>query len=35
MRKPNKSKRKRDKKYLKDMLRGNIDKDDYHDYNDV
>tara|TARA_Y100000296_G_C5066166_1_gene202468 strand:- start:106 stop:288 length:183 start_codon:yes stop_codon:yes gene_type:complete len=26
--------RKKDKKYLKDMLQGNIDKDAYHEYND-
>ena len=33
--KSNGSKRKKDKKYLRDMLRGDIDKDAYHDYNDV
>jgi hypothetical protein len=26
--------RKKDKKYLKDMLQGDIDKDAYHEYND-
>lgn len=35
MRKPSKTKRKKDKKYLSDVLRGDIDTDSYHDYNDV
>ena len=35
MKKPSKSKRKKDKKYLSDVLRGDIDTDSYHDYNDV
>ena len=30
---PAKHKRVRDKKYLKDMMRGDIDIDSYHDYN--
>tara|TARA_R110000824_G_scaffold286043_2_gene474151 strand:+ start:968 stop:1159 length:192 start_codon:yes stop_codon:yes gene_type:complete len=34
-RRPSKSERKKDKKYLKDMMNGDIDKDSYHDYNDV
>lgn len=29
-----KNERKKDKKYLKDMLQGDIDKDTYHEYND-
>lgn len=35
MRRPSKSKRKKDKKYLSDVLRGDIDTDSYHDYNDM
>ena len=35
MNRPSKRKRKKDKKYLSDMLRGDIDTDDYHDYNDA
>jgi len=34
MRKASKNKRKKDKKYLSDVMRGDIDIDDYHDYND-
>jgi hypothetical protein len=30
-----KSKRKKDKRYLSDMLGGNIDSEDYYDYNDI
>jgi len=31
--KPSKNRRKKDKKYLSDMMRGDIDIEDYHDYN--
>ncbi len=34
-RKSNKSSRKRDKKYLSDVLKGDIDTESYHDYNDI
>tara|TARA_R100000988_G_C3960998_1_gene146172 strand:- start:345 stop:533 length:189 start_codon:yes stop_codon:yes gene_type:complete len=34
MRKASKNRRKKDKKYLSDVMRGDIDIDDYHDYND-
>ena len=30
-----KSKRKKDKKYLSDVLGGEIDMEDYYDYNDI
>ena len=35
LRKASKTKRKKDKRYLSDMLRGNIDPEDYYDYNDI
>ena len=35
IRKPTKHKRKKDKGYLSDMLDGNIDSEDYYDYNNI
>lgn len=34
MNRNSKNKRKKDKKYLSDVMRGDIDIDDYHDYNE-